>query len=488
MRDVRSPWLPLVAGAVFALSAGEAGAQYSSSMRPPTMTVAPRITPMAPVTPTLRPQIHYNLMSDQDGPRKPPPRKPPSAQGPSGPNGPSTAQNAPRRAPVTAAAQIRSVPNEVVIEVAGSPSDAQVVALAGRHRLTRMESQPFGLTNSTYFRWQIRDGRSVSEVVTQLRADPNITSVQPNHIFTLNQSAVAGLHRGIGADPSQYAAGKLRLKQAHGLSRGDNVLVAVIDSGIDVTHPELVGVIAGTFDPLKSDEGPHAHGTGVAGLIAGHGRLTGAAPSSQILAVRAFSVTGKSAEGNTFAILKSLEWSVARGARIINMSFAGPNDPAIGRALAGAFKKGVVLIAAAGNAGPKSPPLFPASDPNVIAVSATDIDDKIFSASNRGKHVAITAPGVDILVSAPDGAYTVASGTSFSAPQVSGIAALLLSRKPDMTPDAVREVLMSTARDLGPKGRDEQFGAGLVDAMAAISAVGPAAIDTADRQPIQVRR
>jgi subtilisin family serine protease len=486
MRETRSPWLPLLAGAVFALSAGEADAQYS--MRAPSMTVAPRITPMAPVTPSLRPQIHYNLMSDQDGPAQPP-RKPPTAQGPSGPNGPSSAQNAPRRAaPVTAAAQVRSVPNEVVIEVAGSPSDAQVTALASRHRLTRMESQPFGLTNSTYFRWQIRDGRSVSDVVAQLRADPTITSVQPNQIFTLNQSAVASLPRSAG-DPSQYAVGKLRLKQAHGLSRGENVLVAVIDSAIDVSHPELIGVIAGTFDPLQSDEGPHAHGTGVAGLIAGHARLTGAAPSSQILAVRAFAVSGKSAEGNTFAILKSLEWSVSRGARIINMSFAGPNDPAIGRALAGAHKKGVVLIAAAGNAGPKSPPLFPASDPNVIAVSATDIDDKIFSASNRGKHVAITAPGVDILVSAPDGAYTVASGTSFSAPQVSGIAALLLSRKPNMTPDEVRDILMSTARDLGPKGRDDQFGAGLVDAMAALSAIAPASIDTAGRpQPIQVSR
>jgi subtilisin family serine protease len=151
------------------------------------------------------------------------------------------------------------------------------------------------------------------------------------------------------------------------------------------------------------------------------------------------------------------------------MSFTGPSDPALGRVLAAARQKGAVLVAAAGNAGPKSSPLWPAADPNVIAVTATDYDDRLFAMANRGSHVAIAAPGVDILVAAPGESYKMESGTSFAAAFVSGVAALLLERKPQSGPDAIKKVLLSTARDLGPKGRDDQFGAGLMDAFQAVS-------------------
>jgi subtilisin family serine protease len=97
--------------------------------------------------------------------------------------------------------------------------------------------------------------------------------------------------------------------------------------------------------------------------------------------------------------------------RIVNMSFAGPRDPSLERALKAAYDKGVILVAAAGNAGPRSPPLYPAADPHVIAVTATDMDDKLFSGANRGRHVAIAAPGVDILVPAPESGYQC-DGTS----------------------------------------------------------------------------
>ncbi|HEY0569194.1 MAG TPA: S8 family serine peptidase, partial [Xanthobacteraceae bacterium] len=120
---------------------------------------------------------------------------------------------------------------------------------------------------------------------------------------------------------------------------------------------------------------------------------------------------------------------------------------------------------------PKSPPLYPGSDPNVIAVSATDSEDKLFAASNRGSYISVAAPGVDILLPAPDQGYQVTSGTSFAAAHVTGIVALMLQRNPDLTPAAVRKVLESTARDIGPKGRDDQFGAGLADAFKAIMAV-----------------
>src|SRR5207248_7759125 len=111
------------------------------------------------------------------------------------------------------------------------------------------------------------------------------------------------------------------------------------------------------------------------------------------------------AESTTFSILKGVDWSVRQGARIINMSFAGPKDPSLSRSLKLAYDKGIVLIAAAGNAGPKSPPLYPGADPSVIAVTATDADDKIFAGANRGGYVSVSAPGVDILVPAPENGY-----------------------------------------------------------------------------------
>ena len=105
------------------------------------------------------------------------------------------------------------------------------------------------------------------------------------------------------------------------------------------------------------------------------------------------------------AILKGVQYASLQQARIINMSFAGPNDPNLSRELAAVKAKGTVLIAASGNFGPKSPPQFPAADPNVIAVSATDVDDKIFRASNIGPHIAVAAPGVDILLPSPGNDY-----------------------------------------------------------------------------------
>jgi subtilisin family serine protease len=106
----------------------------------------------------------------------------------------------------------------------------------------------------------------------------------------------------------------------------------------------------------------------------------------------------------------------------------------------------------------------------VIAVSATDGDDNLLEQSNRGNHIAITAPGSQIMVAIPDGGYEVSSGTSYSAAEISGIIALMIERKPGLTPDQARGVLMATAKDIGPPGRDPMFGAGLADAYAALVA------------------
>ena len=113
--------------------------------------------------------------------------------------------------------------------------------------------------------------------------------------------------------------------------------------------------------------------------------------------------------------------------------------------------------------GPKSPPLYPAADPNVIAVTAVDQNDRLFASANQGPHIAVAAPGVDILEPAPNASYQVTTGTSVAAAHVSGIAALMIERNSSLDPDAIHEILTSSAKSLGPKGRDDQFGWGLVD-------------------------
>ena len=134
----------------------------------------------------------------------------------------------------------------------------------------------------------------------------------------------------------------------------------------------------------------------------------------------------------------------------------------------------MVLIAAAGNAGPNSPPLFPGADPSVIAVTATDSRDALFPGANRGNYIAVAAPGVDVFAPAPEGTYQLTTGTSVAAAEVSGVAALLIERNPAAyARRRVRKILMDTASHLGPKGRSRDFGAGLVNALDAVTAAKP---------------
>jgi hypothetical protein len=379
------------------------------------------------------------------------------------------------------AVNLQAVPNELVAEIDGALTDTQVERLARRHGLTRLEARNFPLLDATIGLFRITDRRSADVVRRELAADGSVRSVQLNLRYVLQDQKITPTE----GDPAQYALAQLRLPQAHALARGMNVTIAVIDSGIDANHPELANAIANSFDALGSKEGPHVHGTGIAGAIAAHARLMGSAPEVRILAIRAFGAAAGGAQSTSYVILKGLDYAALHGSQIINMSFAGPKDSLIERAVAATAARGIVLIAAAGNAGAKSPPLYPAANPNVIAVSGTDAQEQLFPASNRGNHIALAAPGADIFLPAPDGKYQMTSGTSFSAAYVSGIAALLLERNPAMKPNDVRTILTSTARDLGAPGRDDLFGAGEADAFAAVTAaVGSQAAPMKDT-PVQ---
>ncbi len=359
------------------------------------------------------------------------------------------------------------VADEIITALTPDATPQAIDQMARRNGLTQIETQGFPLIGTSLYRWRIGGGRSVGSAIDALGSENIVSSVQPNYIFTLQQAATAPA--GAQGDPAQYVLAELQIEQAHRIAIGRNVLVAVIDSEIDAKHPDLDGAIAKSFDALGGDAAPHLHGTEIAGAIAAHGKLIGIASGAQVLAAHAFDDTPGIAKGNSFAIYKGLQWAADNGARIINMSFAGPADPTLRRLIAAAYDKGIVLIAAAGNAGPQSEPLYPAADPNVIAVTATDGGDHIFKMANRGRYIAVAAPGVDILALAPGGAYQLTTGTSIAAAHVSGIAALLLERKPSLTPADIRAVLIATAKPPGPPMPDSDFGAGLVNAYRAVT-------------------
>ncbi|WP_028348947.1 S8 family serine peptidase [Bradyrhizobium murdochi] len=368
-----------------------------------------------------------------------------------------------------AAVNLRAVKNELVAEIDGALSTAEADELARRHGLERIASQNFPLLGGTIGLFRIVDNRPVDTVRRELAADASVRSVQLNFRYFLQDQKKAST-----AGDAQYAVAQLRLPQAHALVRGMNVTIAVIDSGIDAKHPELANSVADSFDALGSKEGPHVHGTGIAGAIVAHAKLLGSAPEARLIAIRAFGAGSKGAESTSYVILRGLDYAAEHGAQIVNMSFAGPKDPLIERGIAATAARGILMVAAAGNAGAKSPPLYPAANPNVIAVSGTDAQERPFAASNRGNHIAVAAPGADIFLPAPDEKYQITSGTSFSAAYISGVAALMMERNPSLKPGDVRAILTRTARDLGTPGRDDQFGAGEADAFAAVTAAAAA--------------
>ena len=369
--------------------------------------------------------------------------------------------------------ETRFASNEVVMQLGLVLSQEQIEALQRQFGLEVISTQRFDLLGRTVFRFRITSGLDVRAVIAGVQNQIGARiSLQPSYAFELVQSAAPAPAGQSSGDSAQYIVAKLGLVEAHGIATGKNVKVAVIDSEIDGQHPDLAGVITGTFDALPStDQTPHPHGTGMAGAIGSHQRLLGIAPGARILGVRAFGVSDNGAQGTSMNIVKGLEWAVQQGAQVINMSFAGPRDPILEQAIKSLKDRGIIMIAATGNAGPKSPPLFPGADVNVIGVSATDVDDKTYKNAVRGKQVAIAAPGVDILVPAPAGGYQLTTGTSVAAAHISGVVALMLERNPRLTPADVRAILSATAKKL-PQGRNET-GAGLVDPVQALSKSGP---------------
>ncbi len=393
--------------------------------------------------------------------------------------------------------ETRFVSREVVVQVAATVPRAQVEAVARQLGVTPVASLNFG-TGRVIYHFRAAGDRPIPDLVRQFEQNQIVAAAEPNYVFRLDQAASEAMPASAPeggrpaadtpagetppaeepapaadatlppGDATQYSIGMLHLHAAHKQARGRGVTIAVIDSEIDVRHPDLRRAVKEHFDPSGRRSPPDLHGTGMAGAIGSRYRLLGVAPDASIIAIKAFDNQSGGAEATSFQILQGLDHAIRRGAKVINMSFAGPYDPMIERKLQEAYDQGIVLVAAAGNAGPKSPPLYPAADPNVIAVTAVDAANKPFARANQGNYIQVAAPGVDVLVPAPNGDYQLTTGTSVAAAHVSGVVALMLEKRPELKPDDVRAIIAGSAKPV-PAAKPEQTGAGLVDPVEALT-------------------
>ncbi len=267
----------------------------------------------------------------------------------------------------------------------------------------------------------------------------------------------------------QWYLGRIGAEDAWEVEReGAGVVVAVVDTGVDPSHPELCGRVLPGRDLVDDDEDPrdeNGHGTSVAGVIAAAGDnglgIAGLAWRAEILPVRVLDSRG---QGYYSDVIAGIRYAVDRGARVINLSLGGGSySRALQEAVDYARGKGSVLVAAAGNEG-LDRLYYPAGCQGVISVGAADRDDRPASFSNRGEGLDLLAPGVSVYTTAAGGGYAYLSGTSLAAPQVSGCLALLLARFPHLKPEEAEERLLAAAEDLDRPGCDSATGRGMLRA------------------------
>lgn len=287
--------------------------------------------------------------------------------------------------------------------------------------------------------------------------------------------ASPGVARADEVRASQWYLTSLKVSEAQRISKGDGVVVAVLDTGVEATHPDLKGaVLAGANvvrDGATGDRDTEGHGTGMAAVIAGRGRsgdrgVLGIAPAAKILPIRPVGEGSYIADGIRFA--------VENDAKVLNMSFGVSDSERLSEAVREAVAADIVLVAAAGNSGDEGNKVeFPGGYPDVLTVSGTDQDGKVGGYSQHGPQVDLAAPGTDVLMAGLGDEYRRAQGTSTAAAIVSGAAALIRAEYPQLTAEQVIDRLTSTAVDKGDPGRDDYYGHGTLDLVAALQAPPP---------------
>jgi hypothetical protein len=353
---------------------------------------------------------------------------------------------------------------QVVVKLA-TASDLQSVAT--QHGLDPVPLSQFG--SRPIFRLRITDGASVTQRVADLATDARVIYVEPNYVATAPEASrpswSVGDSYSVGASAadytSQWAVQKIHLAVAQNVTRGAGVKVAVLDTGVDATHPALAGHLINGYDFVDDDNdpsevgsqqtGPYGHGTHVAGLVA----LV--APDAKIMPLRVLDVNGA---GNMWVLAEALSYAINNGATVINMSLATPRrsrlfsdlqDKVCGGLLPdnddfGSYNDNVVIVAAAGNTGDNTNE-YPSAESvgGVLSVAASTQVDTTATFSTRGSWVEVMSPGDQIVSSVPGGGYGTWRGTSMASPIAAGEAALVRAAFPWLRNDKIVNHIEDTA-------------------------------------------
>ena len=363
------------------------------------------------------------------------------------------------------------IPGEVIIKLSEDNID--------KNKFARVHGLDIVSSEKSNIYAKIDDRSTLSDRINGLMEDDRVLYAEPNYIYRAtyipNDPYYNNNWPGYGWG-KQWGPQKIGSPAAWDITTGTlSSIVAVIDTGVDYTHPELNGRVINGWDFSNNDNDSiddNGHGSHVAGIIAAGGDnnigIAGTSWNSKILAIKSLDSSGT---GSLFDVASSIIYAADNGADIINLSLAGPSySQTLQDAVDYAHNKGTVVVAAAGNNG-SSLMRYPAGLNNVVGVGATDRSDIWAHFSNYNSSVDISAPGVDIssLWSTPLGyTYALMSGTSMATPFVSGVASLINSVRPEWSPDQVERRLMETSRDLGPAGRDDFYGWGRLDAYKAV--------------------
>jgi thermitase len=321
-------------------------------------------------------------------------------------------------------------------------------------------------------------GFSVQKLVAEIDSMSGVVYVEPNYRTRLLETTPN--------DPgwsNQYGLVNIRAPYGWDLATGSAaVTIAVLDTGVDLSHPDLSAKITSGFDFVENDTDPqddNGHGTHVAGIAAATtNNSTGVAGASWGAQVMPIKILNRYGSGSYSDLAAAVIWAADHGADVINMSLGGGSPSSILEdAVNYAYARGVVQVAAAGNTG-SGYILYPARYTHVIAVGATDANDNRASFSNYGAELDLVAPGVSIYSTRLGSSYGYRNGTSMSTPYVSGLAAILTGLSRPYSPDLIAYEMQSTALDLGATGWDTFCGHGLIQMDAALAGALPTATPT----------
>lgn len=327
-----------------------------------------------------------------------------------------------------------------------------------------------------------RSGKHRTEHMMKYFKQWNPVYVEPHYLYLTNEIAGNGEPQAIVPNDTLYPEYQWNLSQIQtelgwNWNRGSqDVIVAVIDTGVQSDHPDLQGrLVEGKnfIDPSKPPEDDVGHGTHVAGIIAAQvNNNEGVAGLTWYTKIMPIKVLDSSGAGSAYAVSEGIIWAADHGADVINMSLGNYASAQFLRdAIQYAYNKGVVIVAASGNDNTERPG-YPAAYPEVLAVSATDPGSGKAEYSNYGDYIDVVAPGTSIASTYPGSRYAALSGTSMASPHVAALASLVRAANPQLSNAEVVDLLCRTSVDLGDKGKDKYFGYGQIDVRRALQEAG----------------